>query len=144
MMSDTFNLERFVEAQLPIYQEVLQELASGEKRTHWMWFIFPQVQGLGRSTTAVHYALNGLAEARAYLLHPVLGPRLKQCCRLLLQVEGKTAAQVFGFPDNMKFRSCLTLFQTAEESEPLFGLLLKKFYRGRRDKATLAILGRSE
>jgi uncharacterized protein (DUF1810 family) len=143
-MTDSFNLERFVESQRPIYPQILQELAAGEKRTHWMWFIFPQVQGLGRSATAVHYALNGLDEARAYLLHPILGPRLKECCRLLLQVEGKTAAQVFESPDDMKFRSCLTLFQKAEESEPLFGLLLKKFYRGRRDKATLTILGRSE
>ena len=140
-MTDPYNLERFVQAQQPVYHDVVRELAVGEKRTHWMWFIFPQIDGLGRSTMARHYAIRGLDEARAYLCHPLLGARLRECCSALLQVGEKTAAQVFGSPDDLKFRSCLTLFQKADETEPLFGLLLDRFYCGLMDEATLALLG---
>ena len=109
-ISDPFNLQRFLDAQAPMYVNVLRELEDGQKRSHWMWFIFPQFSGLGFSPTSVFYALRSLAEAQAYLNHPVLGPRLSQCVELTLQVEGKTAEQIFGAVDAQKFRSSLTLF----------------------------------
>ena len=108
---DAFDLERFVAAQDPVFDTVRQELAAGAKRTHWMWFIFPQLRALGRSGTARHYGLAGLAEARAYLADPVLGPRLLECVGLMNQISGRTALQVLSSPDDLKFRSCLTLFR---------------------------------
>ena len=134
----SFDLDRFTQAQTPIADQVRRELAAGQKRTHWMWFIFPQLRGLGHSPTAHHYGLAGLAEARAYLDHPILGARLVEYTALVNHVEGKTANQVFGSPDDMKFRSCMTLFATLQP-EP-FGQALRKYYDGKPDPKTLELL----
>jgi uncharacterized protein (DUF1810 family) len=139
--SDPFHLQRFVAAQAPLYTQVSAEIAAGAKSSHWMWFIFPQLQGLGRSSTARHYGIGSLAEARAYALHPLLGARLRQCCALLMAVQGRSAPQIFGPIDALKLRSCLTLFERAVPHEPLFGRLLDRFYGGERDAATLQLLG---
>src|SRR3954463_10902527 len=113
MTEDPFELRRFVEAQNPIYQRVCQELSRGRKETHWMWFIFPQLRGLGHSAMAHRYGIASQAEAEAYLRHPMLGPRLRECTRLVNEVEGRTIHQIFGSPDDLKFRSCMTLFSLA-------------------------------
>ena len=110
---DPYNLERFVSAQEPIYRQVLSELRSGMKTSHWMWFIFPQIRGLGRSPVSIEYAISSREEAAAYLQHRVLGPRLKECTRLVLHVTGRSAEEIFGSPDDMKFRSSMTLFAQA-------------------------------
>ncbi len=133
-----FDLRRFVEAQAPVIETVRRELAGGGKRTHWMWFIFPQLRGLGFSSTAQHFGLAGRAEARAYLADPVLGARLVDCTRLVNHVEGRTALQLFGSPDDMKFRSSMTLFATIEP-EP-FEAALRKYYAGQPDLKTLELL----
>jgi len=138
---DPFDLERFVRAQAANYDEALAEIRGGEKQTHWMWYVFPQLDGLGFSPTARLYGIKGAAEARAYLAHPVLGPRLRECCEAALAVEGKSANEIFGSPDDLKFRSCATLFAVAAPDEPVFGKLLKKYYGGRRDEKTLRLLG---
>ncbi len=135
---NVFDLHRFVEAQAGVIDVVRRELAAGAKRTHWMWFIFPQLRGLGQSATAQHFGLAGLAEARAYLDHPVLGPRLVDCTGLVNQVEGRSAQQIFGSPDDMKFRSSMTLF-AGLEPEP-FGAALRKYYAGQPDPRTLEML----
>ncbi|MGO4376778.1 DUF1810 domain-containing protein [Pseudoduganella sp. RAF53_2] len=134
---DDFNLQRFVEAQQAAYGSVQSELAAGRKRGHWMWFIFPQIAGLGFSAMAERYAISGLAEARAYLAHPLLGARLRECCALVLAVEGASAHTIFGSPDDMKFRSSLTLFAQAAPDEKLFTDCLDKYYGGQPDPATL-------
>ncbi len=134
----SFDLDRFVTAQTPVIAQVKRELAAGAKRTHWMWFVFPQLRGLGRSATAQHYALDGVAEARAYLAHPVLGPRLVECTALVNQVKGKTALQIFGSPDDMKFRSCATLFAALQPAP--FEDALRIFYRGEPDPLTRELL----
>ena len=118
--SDPFNLERFVTAQGPVIEIAMAELAAGRKRSHWMWFVFPQIRGLGSSATAVHYAIGGLAEAAAYLAHPVLGPRLLECTRIVSGVKNRPAHEIFGEPDDLKFRSSLTLFHLAAPEEPAF------------------------
>lgn len=138
---DPFDLQRFVAAQAPLYAQVTAELAAGAKSSHWMWFVFPQLQGLGRSSTARRYGIVSLAEAQAYAMHPLLGVRLRQCCGLLMAVQGRTALQIFGPIDALKLRSCLTLFERATPDEPLFGQLLDRFYGGERDAATLQPLG---
>jgi uncharacterized protein (DUF1810 family) len=112
-VNDPYDLARFLSAQQPVYARVLHELAAGRKRTHWMWFIFPQLQGLGSSATARHYGISSLAEARAYLAHPLLGARLRECTALVNGLEETSAQEVFGYPDYLKFRSCLTLFAHA-------------------------------
>ncbi len=140
-MSDSYGLERFVEAQEGVKEEVDRELASGMKRSHWMWFVFPQIQGLGMSMMAQRYALNSLEEARAYLEHPVLGERLREWTRLVLNVEGKSAKEIFGYPDYLKFRSCMTLFSQVAEAGSVFHRALDKFYDGEPDQKTLSILG---
>jgi uncharacterized protein (DUF1810 family) len=132
------TLERFIEAQAPVIEQVRRELRAGAKRTHWMWFVFPQLRGLGRSATAQHYGLASADEARAYLAHPILGPRLVECTELVNQVEGKTALQIFGSPDDMKFRSCMTLFATLRPAP--FRDALQKFFDGHPDKLTLGLL----
>ena len=137
---DPFNLQRFVTAQDWVFADVLAELAAGAKTSHWMWFVFPQLAGLGRSGTARFYGIASLAEAQAYWRHPVLGGRLRECCERLMAVRGRTALQVFGSVDAMKLRSCLTLFERAAPQEPLFGLLLDMYYAGERDAATLRML----
>jgi uncharacterized protein (DUF1810 family) len=139
-MADPFNLERFVGAQAPIYDEVRRELRAGSKQTHWMWFVFPQIAGLGQSPTSVRFAIASLKEARAYLAHPVLGARLKECAELALAVEGRTARQIFGPIDEMKFRSSMTLFAKAAPEESVFAQCLEKYFAGAPDPATLARL----
>ena len=135
-----FDLQRFVDAQNPIYDQVRAELTAGAKASHWMWFVFPQFQGLGRSGMAVKYEIRSLEEARAYWLHPVLGARLKECVDLLLTVKGKTAFQIFGTPDDLKFRSSLTLFCRALPEEQLFRRALAKYCDGRDDLRTIELL----
>lgn len=142
-MNDTFHLERFVRAQTPVYDSVLKELKKEEKSSHWMWFIFPQIDGLGRSSTAQHYAIKSREEAKAFLAHPVLGERLRECCRILQGAEA-SASQIFGFPDNLKFRSSLTLFEEVADDDSLFVRLLEKFYGGQRDQTTLQLLKQTE
>jgi uncharacterized protein (DUF1810 family) len=139
-MNDRFDLQRFVDAQARVYEEVRRELRAGRKESHWMWFVFPQIAGLGRSPTSIRFAIASLKEAKAYLAHPILGPRLQECSKLALDVEGKTARQIFGPIDEMKFRSSMTLFMTAAPDEPLFSRCLEKHFDGRPDPATLEIL----
>jgi uncharacterized protein (DUF1810 family) len=139
--ADPFDLQRFVEAQHGVYAQVTAELAAGAKTSHWMWFIFPQLRGLGRSSTARHYGIASLAEAQAYWRHALLGARLRECGHLLTHVRGRSALQIFGSVDALKLRSCLTLFERAAPGEPLFAELLRIYYDGERDAATLQLLG---
>lgn len=136
-----FDLDRFLDAQRPVIDQARAELVAGEKRSHWMWFVFPQLAGLGRSPTAQHYGIAGLAEAHAYLAHPILGGRLVELTRLVNGVEGRTALQIFGSPDDLKFRSSMTLFAKAAPQEPAFAEALERYYAGEPDPRTLAILG---
>ena len=124
------NLGRFVEAQAPVHDRALAELKAGRKQSHWMWFVFPQIAGLGRSPMAQHYAIQNLAEARAFLAHPLLGARLRECTQAVLDVEGKTAHEIFGSPDDLKFRSSMTLFAHAAPDEELFRAALEKYFDG--------------
>lgn len=137
---DSFNLERFVNAQGPVYEDVLLELRSGCKTGHWMWFIFPQLKGLGRSRTAQEFGIASRAEAGAYLAHPVLGPRLIECTRRVNQVEGRTIQEIFGFVDALKFRSCVTLFAQVAGDAAVFEEALRKYSGGQPDPLTLAAL----
>jgi uncharacterized protein (DUF1810 family) len=138
-VSDPFDLERFVRAQDGgVYDGALRELRAGAKRGHWMWFVFPQVAGLGRSSTAQHYAVSGLSEAQAYLDHPVLGPRLVECAQALLDLGTTDAVRVLGSIDAVKLRSSMTLFERAEPEAAVFGDVLDRFFGGERDDATLA------
>ena len=139
-MAQQFDLQRFVDAQDTVYDTVRAELRAGHKRSHWMWYIFPQLAGLGRSETARHYALSGLEEAQAYLAHPLLGRRLEECCRILTGIEGRTASAIFGYPDDLKLHSSLTLFAQAAPEQPLFVACLEKYFNGQRDAATLKLL----
>jgi uncharacterized protein (DUF1810 family) len=135
-----FDLDRFVEQQDRSYDAVLDELRRGRKASHWIWFIFPQIAGLGHSSMSQRYAIASLAEARAYLDHPVLGGRLRECVRLILGVEGRTAEEIFGPIDAMKVRSSMTLFHRAAPDEPEFALVLDRYYEGVEDEATDARL----
>jgi len=137
-MDDPFELQRFVEAQDPVIDEVRGELRAGRKRSHWMWFVFPQLEGLGSSAMAQRYAIASLAEARAYLAHPLLGPRLRDCSALVLALEGRDIHQIFGAPDDIKFWSSMTLFDVAAASEPVFRDCLNKYFGGRSDRGTLS------
>ena len=134
------DLERFVEAQDRVYADVRRELAAGRKATHWMWFVFPQLRGLGRSATAQYYGIDSRGEALAYLQHPVLGARLRECVELVLTVDGHTVHGIFGSPDDLKFRSSMTLFATVAPAEPLFQRALDRYFGGAPDAVTLAIL----
>lgn len=136
-MGDECNLERFLEAQAGIYARACAELRAEQKQTHWMWFIFPQIRGLGSSPMAVQFAISGLPEARAYLEHEVLGARLREVTRIVLSVEGRTVDEIFGYPDNMKFHSSMTLFAKAEEGGDLFAEALQKYFGGTMDEETL-------
>ena len=138
--SDPHNLQRFVDAQASVFAQVLAELRAGRKRSHWMWFIFPQIAGLGSSDMAQHFAISGRAEAEAYLAHPTLGPRLRQCTELVNQVPNRTASDIFGYPDDLKFRSSVTLFGSVAPAEPAFAAALLKYFAGKSDPATLARL----
>ena len=133
---NSFDLERFVTAQQNAYASAVDELRRGRKRSHWMWFIFPQVEGLGKTSTSRFYSLGSLEEARAYLEHPLLGKRLRVCTRAVLDVQGKSAEEIFGSPDWMKFRSSMTLFALADPDEGLFGLALEKYFEGEVDSLT--------
>lgn len=143
-MEDAFDLARFVTAQAPVLDVALDELRAGHKRSHWMWFIFPQLRGLGRSSTALFYGIGSIAEARAYVTHPVLGPRLDLATRIVLAVEGRSLHAIFGSPDDMKFRSCMTLFEAADEgSHHPFATAIERCCGGERDPATLSLLNQA-
>ena len=137
---DPFDLTRFVQAQAGVYDVVLDELRAGRMRSHWMWFVFPQLRGLGRSPTAVRFSISSLDEARAYLAHELLGPRLRESARLVAAIDGRTAEEIFGSPDDMKLRSSMTLFARAADDNGDFVAVLEKFYGGDEDPATLALL----
>jgi uncharacterized protein (DUF1810 family) len=134
---DPHRLDRFVEAQEPVYARVLEELRRGSKRSHWMWFVFPQIRGLGSSGMAARFAIASREEAAAYLAHPVLGPRLGECTRLVNQVQGRSIDDIFGYPDNLKFRSSMTLFAHAAADNQIFLEALRKYFGGQFDPLTL-------
>ncbi len=138
---DPYDLSRFVSAQAGVYDTALAELRGGLKRSHWMWFIFPQIQGLGHSSTAEYYSIKSIQEARSYLNHPVLGPRLVECAEALLAVNGRTASEIFGSPDDLKLRSSMTLFAAVAEPPSVFARVLDKYYGGEKDMRTLSLLG---
>lgn len=139
-MDEPFNLQRFVDAQEPIYLQALEELRRGQKTSHWMWFVFPQIAGLGHSATAQRYAISSAGEAQAYLRHPVLGPRLVECANALLSVDGRTAEQIFGGVDSLKLRSCLTLFLAVSGGDKVFEDVLDKYCDGVPDLKTLTAI----
>ncbi|GAC1696533.1 MAG: DUF1810 domain-containing protein [Candidatus Limnocylindrales bacterium] len=139
-LSDRYRLQRFVDAQKPVYERMLGELRAGSKRTHWMWFIFPQIAGLGRSATSAKFAISSLAEATEYLVHPLLGPRLRECSALLLVIEGRSADVILGRPDDAKFHSSMTLFAQVAGADPVFLACLEKYFEGEPDPHTLSRL----
>jgi uncharacterized protein (DUF1810 family) len=139
-MNDSYDLQRFIDAQNPVYHKVCSELRDGRKKSHWMWFIFPQIAGLGSSQLARRFAISSLAEAAAYLEHPVLGPRLTECTRLVNLVEGRPIELIFGYPDDLKFRSSMTLFANGTSDNRVFIDALQKYFSGEFDPATLARL----
>jgi uncharacterized protein (DUF1810 family) len=138
---DPYLLSRFLLAQQDDYQQALAEIRSGKKLSHWMWYIFPQIDGLAFSSTSKYYAIKSIDEAKAYMEHPVLGPRLLECAEAVVRVEGRSAKEVFGSPDDLKLRSCATLFACVSPPGSVFDLLLGKYYRGERDRKTLQLLG---
>jgi uncharacterized protein (DUF1810 family) len=137
---DPYRLERFVEAQNGVYPQVCEELRRGRKRSHWMWFIFPQIRGLGSSPTAVEYAISSRDEAARYLEHPILGPRLEECTELVTQIEGRPIGEIFPYPDDLKFRSSMTLFAHAAADNRIFLEALREYFGGQFDPLTLARL----
>jgi uncharacterized protein (DUF1810 family) len=139
MSTDEFI--HFLEAQESVFDQVTRELAAGEKRSHWMWFVFPQMAGLGHSSMARLYALHSLDQAGRYASHPVLGERLRRCTRLVCEVQNRRVMEIFGHPDDLKFHSCMTLFALAAPGEPLFTTALEKYFAGRKDAMTMEILG---
>ena len=139
-MSDPYDLQRFVDAQNPVYGKVCSELRDGRKKSHWMWFVFPQIEGLGSSPLARKFAISSLAEAAAYLAHPILGTRLTECSRLVNLVEGRPIELIFNSPDDLKFRSSMTLFAQATPDNQVFTDALQKYFKGEFDPATLARL----
>src|SRR5579859_7023812 len=142
MTGGDFDLERFVTAQAPVFDTVLAELAEGRKRTHWMWFIFPQLRALGHSSAAQFFGIGSLTKAQAYHTHPMLGARLDLCTRTVLQSRARTLHEIFGSPDDLKFRSCMTLFEVAAPEIPLFRQALDRWCAGKRDSRTLELLHR--
>jgi uncharacterized protein (DUF1810 family) len=139
---DPFDLDRFTTAQEGVYERALAEIRSGDKRSHWMWFIFPQIDGLGFSSTAKHYAIKSFDEARQYLAHPVLGSRLRECAEAVLALEGRSTSEIFGYPDDLKLNSCMTLFESAAGQGSLFSQVLERYYQGQRDTRTQELLAR--
>ena len=137
---DPFQLRRFLEAQEGSYDRALAEIRNGRKQSHWMWFIFPQYRGLGTSAMAERYAIGSVAEAEAYLRHPVLGPRLHECAEAAVGVSGRSASDVFGYPDDLKLRSCATLFARVSPAGSVFERLLEKYFAGERDENTVRLL----
>ena len=140
-MNDPFDLERFVNAQNPVFEQVCSELRQGCKKGHWMWFVFPQLRGLGQSSMAYNFGISSRDEAEAYLEHSILGPRLKECTRLVNLVEGRSIEQIFGYPDNLKFRSSMTLFSSIASDDEIFVAALRKYFGGQADRPTLERLG---
>jgi uncharacterized protein (DUF1810 family) len=140
--ADPYDLARFVRAQEADYDQAMSEIRGGRKRSHWMWYIFPQFDGLGVSSTSRQYAIKSVAEAEAYLRHPILGPRLLESVQAMLSVEGRSALEVFGSPDNMKLRSCATLFACVAPAGSVFEQLLDRYFGGERDDKTLRLIGR--
>ena len=140
---DPHDLNRFIRAQEHDYARALAEICSGRKRTHWMWYVFPQLDGLGFSETARRYAIRGLEEARAYLMHPVLGPRLVECAEAVLAVQGRSAWEIFGTPDDLKLRSCATVFAEVSAEGSVFHRLIQVYFGGAPDERTLTLLGQS-
>jgi uncharacterized protein (DUF1810 family) len=141
-MTNDYNLQRFLDTQEGVYDTVLDEMRAGRKSSHWIWFIFPQIAGLGHSGMAQKFAIGSLDEAKAYLQHPTLGPRLRACTQLVLDVNGRSAEEIFGYPDYLKFRSCMTLFLTAAPDNTIFKAALLKYFDGKPDQLTLDILAR--
>ena len=141
-MSISYNLERFHRAQESSYPTALAEIRAGRKSSHWMWYIFPQLEGLGFSSAAQYYGIRGLEEAKAYMAHPVLGSRLKEISEALLGLDTCDPSAVMGYPDDLKLRSCMTLFELAAPEQPVFGRVLEKYYAGRRDGRTLELIKR--
>ena len=139
---DPFRLSRFIEAQDNIYDRALAELNSGRKRTHWMWFVFPQIEGLGYSSTTRYYSIKSLEEARQYLDHPVLGKRLRECAEAILALEGLSASRIFGYPDDLKLKSSMTLFACMAQGSSVFSRVLDKYFQGKQDERTVALLDR--
>lgn len=139
-MADPFDLQRFVDAQDRVYDRVLAELRAGAKRSHWIWFVFPQLTGLGTSSTAKLFGIKSVQEARAFLAHPVLGPRLRECAQLVASIEGRSVEEIFGWPDDLKVRSSMTLFARATDDNADFLAVLEKFYGGQQDPRTLELL----
>lgn len=141
-MGDPHDLNRFVEAQHDTYDQAVRELADGRKTSHWMWFVFPQLRSLGHSAMATRFGIASLDEARAYLAHPLLGPRLEECTDLVLRIDGRSINVIFGSPDDMKFRSCMTLFDVAAPQSAIFAQALRKYFGGTADARTLELLHR--
>jgi len=139
-MSDSYKLDRFLEAQAADYDTALAEIRSGRKRSHWMWYVFPQIAGLGASETSQYFAIRNLAEARAYLAHPILGPRLIECADALLALDGRSAREIFGSPDDLKLRSSATLFAHVSPARSAFQRVLEKYFDGASDERTLRLL----
>lgn len=137
---DQFDLNRFMSAQADVYSKALAELKAGKKRSHWMWYIFPQVCGLGSSPKATHYAINGLDEAREYLSHPILGTRLRECAETVLAIDNRAASEIFGYPDDLKFKSSITLFEVVAGQDSIFAAGLVRYFNGERDSRTLELL----
>ncbi len=140
VVEDKYNLKRFLTAQEDVYATVLTELRSGRKRSHWMWFIFPQIDGLGHSSKAKYYSIKTLGEAEAYLVHAILGQRLNECTKAALQIEGRSASEILGYPDDLKLKSSMTLFEQVSKSNSVFSLVLEKYFDGKRDNLTLELL----
>jgi uncharacterized protein (DUF1810 family) len=136
-MAKGYDLERFVEAQAGVYEQACAELRAGRKRSHWMWFVFPEIRGLGSSPMAVRYAVSSLEEARAYLDHAVLGPRLRECAGIVVGLQGRTVGEIFGYPDDLKFHSSVTLFAKADAEGGVFAEALGKYFDGEMDRGTL-------
>jgi uncharacterized protein (DUF1810 family) len=136
-LNDPFDLQRFLQAQNPVYDQVCAELRAGRKASHWMWFIFPQIRGLGRSPTAMAFGISSVREAEAYLEHPILGQRIKECTRLVNAVQGRSIHQIFGSPDDMKFHSSMTLFASGSSDTQIFKAALEKYFAGELDRLTL-------
>jgi uncharacterized protein (DUF1810 family) len=143
MSHDSYNLTRFVQAQGRDYEQALAEIRAGDKRSHWMWYVFPQFKGLGSSQTSMHYAIKSAQEAVAYLAHPLLGPRLMECAASALQVADRSAFEIFGSPDDMKLRSSATLFASVSPEGSVFHRIIDKYFDGTRDVRTIELLSRA-
>lgn len=137
---DQFELDRFISAQERVYDRVLTELRSGQKRSHWMWYIFPQIDGLGQSSTTKHYSIKSMEEARQYLKHSILGARLLECAEAVLATEGRSVSEIFGYPDDLKLKSCMTLFAAVADPGSVFDRVIDKYFGGQRDNRTLQLI----